>query len=484
MFFFQTDNNQTVKKEVFVNTQQYKGFWWFFGNKEDDIPGILEIIEGVSFKLTVFFGEHTEVEKKLNPYLLTRFLHKLPAIIGIAKSRENKDIFFSLFDCEFEHYRYAKLREATFIGRVLLKNSLVEDLSMVKLSTAFFKPQFLDTWINEKSITTNYDWASKDYEIKMHYKQPKAITFYKDSNKHVYVYYRANFNGPPNEKFTLTQSAFINIEFKNAVGYNYLQQLIDQVRNWYTVAIGLPVSIDMLEARKVNLTDLDKQKYVELFIKDERIFSSKNVFRIGADLIPFQSEMVQNGQALRNWFKNYELIKPSLQIYIDTLYNKYLYTQNQFLNYVFALEIYHKRKLKNFDPAKETGNRTRVERVLSSVQRKDLEWLKSRLEKQKEPINLETRLYDLFKLYDYITKPLKLSTRQSIVKIVHTRHRLVHNSERVKPMKLLKDDNMDNAAQKLRIILQAIFLTEMGFDKEFIVKHIRRPFNNSYYFDT
>jgi hypothetical protein len=40
-----------------MDAKQYKGFWWLFGNKEEDIPGILEIIEGVSFKLTVFFGE-------------------------------------------------------------------------------------------------------------------------------------------------------------------------------------------------------------------------------------------------------------------------------------------------------------------------------------------------------------------------------------------------------------------------------------------
>jgi hypothetical protein len=36
-----------------MDAKQYKGFWWLFGNKEEDIPGILEIIEGVSFKLTV-----------------------------------------------------------------------------------------------------------------------------------------------------------------------------------------------------------------------------------------------------------------------------------------------------------------------------------------------------------------------------------------------------------------------------------------------
>lgn len=433
--------------------------------------------------MTVFFGEHTVLNKKLSPYILTRYQQKLPAIIGYAKNLENKDLFFSLFDCEIEDTRFTKLKEVAFTGRVLLKHSLVEELSKVKLSSIFFKPQFIDTWVNERSILMHYDWGSMVYEIKMHYKQPEAITIYKDSNKQIYVYYRANFNGPANEKFTLTQSAFINIKFKNAVGYNYLQQIIDQVRNWYTVAIGLPVAIDMLAAREHKSADLNDEKNIELFIKDERIFSSKNVLHVGADLIPFQSEMVKNGQALKNWFKNYELIKPSLQIYIDTLYNKHLYTQNKFLNFVFALEIYHKRKFKSFDPAKETGNRKRVDRVLSKVQKKDAEWLRSKLEKQKETTNLETRLSDLFRLYVYITKSLKINTKISIGKIVQTRHRLVHHSEKASPSKLLNDEAMDITTQKLRIVLQSIFLSEMGFDEEFITKHIRRPFNNSYYFD-
>ncbi|PKP51219.1 MAG: hypothetical protein CVT92_13335 [Bacteroidetes bacterium HGW-Bacteroidetes-1] len=459
---------------------QYKGFWWFFGNKEEDIPGILEIIEGESFRLTVFFGEHTSLAKKLQPYFYSRFLQKPPTIIGIAKSEKNKDLYFSLFECEFEYFRFAKLREVSFTGRVLLKHSLVEDLSKVKLGTAFFKPQFLDTWINEKAIKTDYDWASKDYEIRMHYKQPEAITLFKDSNKRIYIYYRANFDGPPNEKFNLTQSAFINIEFKNAVGYNYLQQLVDKLRNWYSIAIGLPVSIDMLEARKIQSADLDDEKYVELFIKDDRIFSSKNILRVGADLIPFQSEMIKNGQALKNWFNNYELIKPSLQIFIETLYNKHLYSQNKFLNFVFALEIYHRRKFNNFP---DKVNSKRGERVLSCVLKKDEEWLRSKLEKQKETINLETRLDNLFKLYVYITKPLKINTKKTIVKIVQTRHRLVHHSEKTSPSKLLNEEAIDITAQKLRIVLQAVFLTEMGFNQEFITNHIRRPFNNSYYFD-
>lgn len=466
-----------------METQQFKGFWWFFGDKEEDTPGILEVFEDGSFKLTVYYGSHTRLEKKLSPIVMTRYSQKIEVILGIAKSAKNKDVLFSLFDCEFEHFMFAKIREVSFRGRVLVKHALIEDKRKVRLSAAFFKPQFIDTWVNEKSIRPDYDWSSKEYEINVHYKQPDPVTLYKDSNKHIYIYFRANFDGPPNQKFNLTQSVFINLEFKKVIGFEYLQNLVDQLRNWYSLAIGMPVSIDEYEARKSKSTEIDNEKYIELYIKDDRIFTSKNILHDGAELIPFQSELVKNGQALRNWFKNYELIEPSLRIYIDTLYNKHLYIQNQFLNYVFALEIYHKRKFNNTIPATKTINQNRFERVLDKVLKKDHEWLKSKLERQKEAINLETRLTELFSIYSYISKPLRINTASSLKKIVNTRHRLVHHSEKAKTNQLLEETALENTAQRLRIILQAIFLTEMGFDQVFIEKQIRRPFNNSYYFD-
>lgn len=465
-----------------MNSQIYNGFWWFFGNKEEDIPGTLEIIDGNSFKLNVFSGVDSELDINLKSYAFIRYRLVLPPIIGIAKSEKNKDELFSLFECELESFRLSKIREYTFTGQILIKNSLVENLKEVKIRSIFFKPQFLDTWINEKSIIPEYDFEKKGFEVKIHYKQPSPITIYKDSSKHIYIHFRANFRGPSNEKLDLTQSAFINIVFRKSVSFDYLQKLIDQVRNWYTLVIGLPVSIDILEAKKIVSTESDTEKYLEILIRENRIYTSSNVLHYSAELVPFKNEMVKNGLALRNWFLNYELIKPSLQIYIDTLYNKHLYFQNQFLNYVFALEIYHKRKFINFDPAKEISYTKRVERVLSIVHKKDVEWLKSKLDKQKEPINLESRLMDLFRLYSYVAKPLKLHTKLSVKKIVQTRNRLVHHSEKVKSRKLLKDEDLRISAQKLRIIMQSIFLTEMGFDQDFIREHIDRPFNNSYYF--
>lgn len=466
-----------------METQQFKGFWWFFGDKEEDTPGILEVFEDSSFKLTVFYRNDSSLEKLLSPIVMSRYSQKIKVIHGIAKNERNSDMLFSLFDCEYEHVQFSELEEVSFTGQVLMKHALIDDLEKLRLRTAFFKPQFLDTWVNERSIKAKSDWSSNNFEVKMHYTQPEAFTLYKDRNKHIYIYYRSKFEGPPNERFQLTQFAFINIAFKNPVKFAYLQKLIAILRSWYSIAIGLPAAIDVFDAKRLNTSDTDDEKYIEILIRDDRIFRSKNILIRNADLIPFQSELVKNGQALRNWFKNYELIQPSLRIYIDTLYNKNLYSEYQFLNYVFALEIYHKRKFNDASQVIQTSNQRRVERVLGKVHKKDYEWLKKKLERQKEAINLERRLTDLFKIYNYISKPLRINTASSLKKIVNTRHRLVHHSEKAKTNQLLEETALENTSQRLRIILQAIFLTEMGFDQVFIEKQIRRPFNNSYYFD-
>lgn len=468
-----------------MNTvRTYSGFWSVGKEVQKELWGILQVIDEREFQLKLTFDANT-AEAIWLKNLFVQKKREVPVIIGVAKPTDNsKDVVFTLFENESKHLRLSKLGEITFYSRYLVQNAHFDSINELVFKNVFLKPQFLDEWVRFRSRQTDFNFDDPDFKLTTNYKQPKPITLFKNRLLHICIYFRVSFDDSNPSEFSIKQSAYINIEFVNVEGFDRVTEFIDVMKNWYAITLGIPIGIENIEANCRNASELGtstQNKTIRLLFADDRPFEKYHSYIPDIELIPFETVQASKGKSIGNWFKAYKSIKPVLQIFIDTIYNSQLYPQNEFLNYVFALEIYHKLKFPNYDPKMEVIYNRTLTRILSHCNPNEQNWLKSRLAKKHET-NLNTRLTDLIKSYHSVTKPLGINSKRTIEKIVATRHRLVHHSDRKRVQSLYTETEIKIVSQKLRVLLQAVFLHEMGFDHSFIAERIKRPFINNQLF--
>lgn len=461
----------------------YTGLWWLPSNPEYRISGILELGEDNIFKLTTTEGP-IPINKLFQPKgILTN--EPIQIINGIAKDADSDaDVQFTLNECRIVRYSGSQLIKTTYTVRYIAQEYHFSDLEAISASKVYIKPQFIDSWISKSGFDVAYDDATKFFNYNVKYRQPDPIPLFQDQELSIYVYFRANAPWQISNKAVLTQSVFINVEFNEVKPFSFVHGIMDKLKNWFAIAFSLSIRIVEFE---ISLGSNDTQGNIEDRAPIKFLVSDNDTYTLREDLhsrhmIISYSDLQNNSQAIfKNWFDKYEVLAPILKIYIDTIYNNNLYPQNQFLNYIFALEIYHRRT--NFE-ARVIWDKhyERIEWIAEQIRFKnDKEFIKSWL-KKKNPVKLETRLLDLIETRRSIIETFVSDIELFINKVISTRHHLVHLAPPKDFELILDGKNLQETISKLRILLQTIFLYEMGFAEEKISEQIKRPLQNRNYF--
>jgi ApeA N-terminal domain 1 len=97
------------------------------------------------------------------------------------------------------------------------------------------------------------------------------------------------------------------------------------------------------------------------------------------------------GDIWSDWKKKREAFGPGFYLYLGTRRGVRLYIENRFVNLVFGLEAFHRRK---YPPSGETKLDAKIERIVAEVSRaKDKKWLADVLERAKDQPPLGQRIY-------------------------------------------------------------------------------------------
>ena len=417
---------------------EYEGIWWLPESSNYKIQGTL----------------------KFDPVRGARLEVKFP-----FPNKEFKIVLGTINGMPITLYKFCKHRQFTTIVEV----------DVIFIGIYFEKEE--DIIFN--SISVNYsnleEWTGIDVfqieklenELKITYKPPQRIKA-QINDFTICLDYELKRQVDRKKEITLKHTAFIKIEPNNPLNFNNYLKILNNLQNFLSFAMKKPVypllikgkseklKFELPKTMSVNLkkgtTTKSEDKvpiYLDIYIymqlpyviniEDTNLNFSIPYFLFNLEDIRKNFEIY-----LRNWFSKSESLKRIHNLYFETLYSPYINIESAFLNLVYALEAYHRvRKGGKLSLGK------RIEDILGEV--KDI------LEQTEKDILKRTENNEI----------------EFIKDLVNTRNFLVHYLKKYEE-KAKKGEELSKLTKKIKILLEIIFLKELGMDDECIISLIRR----------
>ncbi|MDY8161896.1 HEPN domain-containing protein [Bacillus thuringiensis] len=290
--------------------------------------------------------------------------------------------------------------------------------------------------------------------------------------------YYLTFNTPfqlMKEEISLKQIPYVVIEARTVQTLDWFMKVSNMMKRLIEIAIGTPLGFDsmIVESPEIYYKLENREKHnkpLKVIHAFKQNFSSENSAKrmLKRDYLFNLSELRQAN--FPQWQEILTIMEPIIELYIDSLYNQNLSMSRHFLNVVQALETYHSRRI----TYSLCDFKKRVDKLLEirpeAFRKQDKKFL---LNGSYKHVTLKSRLADLilanFRFY-FHTGDFNLRDFPQI--IASTRNYYTHYDQKLEG-KALKGDDLINAYQILRNILEFYLLKELGFEEEFIHKRIR-----------
>jgi hypothetical protein len=329
------------------------------------------------------------------------------------------------------------------------------------------------------SISVNYsnleEWTGinvfqieeLENEFKVTYKPPQRI---KAQINDFTLYFDYDFKVPEVDinKIILKHTAFIKIEPNNPLNFNNYLKILNNLQNFLSFAMKKPVYPLLIKGKSEKLKH-ELPKTISLNLEKGTITKSEDKYTIYPDIyiymqlpyviniedtnlnfrIPYflfnLKDIRKNFEIyLRNWFSKSEILKRIHNLYFETLYSPYINIESAFLNLVYALEAYHR--------VRKGGKLSLGERIEDI-----LEEVKGILEQTEKDILKRTENNEI----------------EFIKDLVNTRNFLVHYLKEYEE-KAKKGEELFKLTEKIKILLEIIFLKELGMEDKDIISLINR----------
>ena len=261
--------------------------------------------------------------------------------------------------------------------------------------------------------------------------------------------------------------------------------LIQRLQNFLSLAMGKPVvPLSIIGAlNRETISDGDADLYysdIEVFPMLGRYGAPEAEPRYSFQMLFTLSAIEKKMEKyLKNWWEKYDVFEPVINLYFAVLYNPHMYLENQFLALTQALETYHRRTMGGKYQTKEEFLEEVYPLIESAIpkalDRDYRESIKGRLKYLNE-YSLRKRLVEILNsVKQEVPLPFVLNSKQRkqfVSKIVDIRNYWTHyppNSN----VKGAHDEWAVLIAQ-LQLILEAVFLKEIGFSSEEIWDMLQR----------
>lgn len=164
------------------------------------------------------------------------------------------------------------------------------------------------------------------------------------------------------------------------------------------------------------------------------------------------------------WREKREIFGPGFYLYIGTLRQVKLYSEHRFMNLIWGLESFDRRKF-NEEPSKKIQEK--IQRILGGVkQTKDRTWLEKRLKFAHEPA-LEARIRKILSVLPFDFK--KESLQKFSEKCARYRHDITHFGGQRNTLNYSDFViDLEKMSKALSYLFHAVILLELSVDKEII----------------
>jgi len=336
----------------------------------------------------------------------------------------------------------------------------------------------LDTWLGISGFKTKRRKTKRGKdEIVIRYTLPESVTAFISNELQLSIDYGSSFSPYAWREADLKQSCGATFLPVEKLAFEEYRDIIRQFQNFLSLATttyvypmrieGTPDIDFYKDSDKVTVGNYTYAQPVEILYQLARSPQTDRMSYSTDYLFTFKSISNRFGKYLQSWFGKYELLKPVHQLYFGTLYNPTMYLDQKFLAFIQALEAYHRRTIGNCELPNEK-HKERIKQILDSVTTKYMEWLKAKLDYSNEP-SLRKRLKELLKSNEALTSQLTSSGKQFINDVCNTRNYLIHYDLELED-KAAKGEELHNLTQKLKVLIEACFLKQLGFNSQKVTK--------------
>ena len=445
---------------------ELSGNWYLPSNPQDKVGGILSFKNGNAITLDLFkdfSGKQSGVFPKV--------------ILGIAFDGTK----CTLVNC----YRLGPVIQALPYGTrsiygadLLFVGHLFESEEEILFPSIAINFSSLEEWTQLKPFREGYSYQDgKIDSVELTYQVPVGFDVQVPTIDS-YVSLKLGFVTRSNQykaaKWEI--DSYLKIVPTESRSYSWFSTITASLGNLLSLLMGNPVYPRRIRSvtSDVEIDDRYHQTLsTEVFFTQPRRLTSETIH---PDRMLVTLPSIENnfGRVVDLWFKNRDRLAVVHALFFATVYNTYLYVESTFLFLMQALEGYH-RGLGNDLYISQEEYRKYETAIIQSLPKELptslLESFKSRIHYGNE-YSLRKRLGLIFdRLGNATTATITDDKRNFIKRIVNTRNYLTHHDEQLKA-DAASGSELHNLNIKLRSLLTAILMFEIGIEEELVVKAI------------
>ena len=275
----------------------------------------------------------------------------------------------------------------------------------------------------------------------------------------------------------LRQSTWMQVELPDVLTLEEWQrQYIYPLQNFIILATRIPNSVTEMFVYSNQKTDTVtdavgvRKKIIPIPIQvifKQYLHESREDKLLTPDKMIFTLQDIETnfGDIIGTWLKISDVddLGDVCNLFFSAFYSQHLYQELEFLNNVFAAELYHRRRMRNeVLPANE--HKSRINSILSATPEEYTEWLQAKLNFSNEP-SFEERVNDVVDLAKEVVLPLVSNKDYFVKKVKHTRHYHVHNVPDLKK-KAAHGEELYWITDTLSYLVQTCLLLELGLSSQ------------------
>lgn len=453
---------------------EYNGIWWLPSKPDNEISGILHYhpTDGITLDL---IGSFREFGNALSTH------QEEDIILGVTSN--GKEV--TLYKCIEFHSSYSSgFHSSSYRVIVIFTGHHFEKIADIVFNEFLINYYHLKDWVGINGFSLKSESDSKGYLIKetVTYVFPEEVRA-KIAPLDVSLTFQFSSEGYRKTEINLKQITCFKVVSSTPVQVDFFREKTNNLlQGFLSLAIGKgtrPIAIKgYTQAAKYQLGNGEGQ-YID--IEFFYVYSDLPHLRKKEELHPFEmiftlKDIISDFEScLNNWFNKEDILRPVYNLYFVTLNEPSLLLDYKFLNFIQAIEIYHRRVIGG---QYASGERFDVlyKNLLSAIpQGIDKNFKESIAQKLKyvHEFSLRKRLSDIFDKCGSIISRVIENRGAFIEDVVNTRNYLTHYDKKVE-MKAVQGEKLYRITQKLQVIVEICLLSELGLSLEKIDELIKR----------
>jgi len=439
-----------------------KGYWWLPERENEKIFGIL-----------TFSQENGAVIELFNSFNDQILNIKCEFLLGKSLDGEN----ITLYKCQEKSFSSGSIFPViTLIAEVVFCGVHYKNADAIKFYQVGCSYTNLYAWLNVSGFKTKLGESL----FNISYSIPDQIEY--KINDEISILFKLtcqqNISKEEGGEIKTNEQANIVFKSKNELPLDKFFIYLNKFRDFLSLATANPVyPLAVNGFSEQNIIKFGNDTYripINIFYQ---LSDYPQQLGIGNVLnFNFFFNQIKNDfcKYFSNWLNKAETLEPLFTLYFGNIFNKSIYLEQRFLNFIYALEYYHRKVIGGnyLERSKFLGGLYLffIKSIPKKIETPFSVSLKARFKYLNE-YSLRKRLLDIFNKNEKLISLLTKDKNEFIAAIVDTRNYLTHYDDENKG-KAKKGWALFRLTEKVKLIIEICLLIEVGLNEDLINKKI------------